>query len=141
MSSSISLRVVHTSPRRTRLKSASSNDCRDEIAGFAERLGRCPGVERVELRAVTGSLVVHHSREFDWERAGLRIVAAKPGELEEPAVVSATTPRPAVDLGEVAFALVEAALSRAPAAALAERIAMVLISSALRDGIALRRTA
>jgi hypothetical protein len=141
MSRSISLRIVHRSPRRTRLKGEPAGDAGEALARVAERLRRCPEVEGVAVRPLTGSLIVRHTRRFDPEDAGLRTVPAVPREPSAPPSVARARERAAADLGDLAFAVVEAALTNKPAAALTERIAMTLIRSALRDGIGQRRLA
>jgi hypothetical protein len=54
------LRVAHRTAGRTRLRAAVRPVEVEALAGFAERLAELPGVDAVDCRFDTGSIVVEH---------------------------------------------------------------------------------
>ncbi len=52
--------IVHRLPRRLRLKVPEKRRDAEWLAEAAVQLERLPGVKRVEMRVVSGSLLIHH---------------------------------------------------------------------------------
>lgn len=59
--------IVHRLRRRLRLKVPDKRGDADWLAGTASRLERVSGVKRVEIRVVSGSLLIHHRTDAGLE--------------------------------------------------------------------------
>jgi hypothetical protein len=82
------IRLVHSSPRRFRLKVPRGDRTPETMAGIRRRLESTPGVTRADVNPDTGSVLVHHDVNAAFEdlleRAGLSenvLLAAVPPRL------------------------------------------------------------
>lgn len=77
--------IVHRSHGRTRLRIASERGNRGFFEYLASRLATVPGIARVEARAGTGSVLLHHAD--DWAAVADGIVAAGLFTIDDSAAV------------------------------------------------------
>lgn len=59
------IRIVHQMPGRARLRLHAARGQPAFLQGIQESLARCPHVRRVEINAVTGSILIWHDGELN----------------------------------------------------------------------------
>jgi hypothetical protein len=105
-------RIVHAIPNRTRLRISSRRGDTVFFASIATALAAMPGIRQVSVQAVTGSVLIEHSKPLPKlqdaiaEARLFRISAAElpPQRPSEPAVLDA---RIFMGLGMAAFAILQ----------------------------------
>jgi hypothetical protein len=75
------LKVVHALPGRVRLKVAKVKGNPVLARQVEEKLAQVPGIRQVEVKPVTGSLLVHYDTDHLFSLASMEILSVTLGEL------------------------------------------------------------
>ncbi len=107
------LKVVHALPGRVRLKLAKVKGNPALARQAQEKLTQVPGIRQVEVKPITGSLLIHYDRDHLFSLASMEVLSVTLGELF-----------PEIEVASLATGLASLAANpgSGPAPAIAEQI-------------------
>ncbi len=129
---------VHRLPCRTRLKVPARRRDRAFFVSLRRRLVACSGVVSVTVSPEAASVVVHHSRDFQWSTVRFEALGLRAGEPSAKCTCTCQRCLHHHGAGEVEFAsmfdwALRLALSGHPVAQLVEWAAFGIVRSALAE--------